>query len=196
MEATGSLRARKKAATESALNEAALSLFVEKGYDHTTIEEIVHEADVSRRTFFRYFGSKEEVIFKDARADLETLRRLVQERPPGERDLLALKHAVVGFVKYLEARDAPVLMFVNVIANSPSLSARGAELQGRWTTSLAEALAERAGDRLDIKRRLLAALGMAAIAAGVAMWGNGESPDLSDAVEAAFGPIEDGSLLA
>jgi hypothetical protein len=56
-------------------------------------------------------------------------------------------------------------------------------------------MAERAGVSLDIKRRLLAALGMAAIAAGVALWASGESPDLASAVQSSFVPVEDGSLL-
>jgi AcrR family transcriptional regulator len=196
METTTSLRARKKAATESALQQAALDLFVQKGYDRTTIEEIVREADVSRRTFFRYFGSKEEVIFKGAEGDLEFLRRLVRERSVEEPNISAVKHAVIGFVRYLEARDAPVLSFVNVVLMSPSLTARAAEIQLRWTNSLAEALAERAGKAVDIRSRLLAALGMATIATGIRAWAEGTSTDLIGSVEAAFQPIEDGTLFA
>jgi AcrR family transcriptional regulator len=109
MQMSGSLRERKKAAAESALQKAALDLFEQKGYDATTIEEIVAEADVSRRTFFRYFGSKEEVVFKGTSEDLEVLRRLVRERPKDESDLAAVKNAVVGFTKYMQARRAPVL---------------------------------------------------------------------------------------
>jgi AcrR family transcriptional regulator len=129
----GSLRARKKAATEAALQESALSLFAQKGYDATTIEEIVADADVSRRTFFRYFGSKEEVIFKGAADDFEAFRRCLLDRPREERDVEALKQATVEFVKYLEARKAPILDFVEVIVASPTLRARSAELQGTWS---------------------------------------------------------------
>jgi AcrR family transcriptional regulator len=195
METTGSLRARKKAATEAALQDAALALFVEKGYDQTTIEEIVREADVSRRTFFRYFGSKEEVIFKGADTDLVVLSRLVSERPPEEPDLQTIKQAVLGFVRYLEARAAPVLTFINVIVASPTLRARGAELQGRWTTNLAEALAARAGGSVAIKHRLLSALAMAALAAGISTRTDRPNSDLEDEVGNAFACIEDGSLL-
>jgi AcrR family transcriptional regulator len=195
MEAT-SLRARKKAATESALQEAALDLFVQKGYDRTTIEEIVREADVSRRTFFRYFGSKEEVIFKGAEEDLEHLRKLVRERPAQEPSLEAVKHVMIGFVRHLEAREAPVLSFVHVVLMSDTLTARAAELQLRWTQSLAEALAERAGKAIDIPSRLLAALGMATLAAGIAAWAEGVSTDLPASVESAFQPIEDGTLFS
>ena len=118
----GSLRARKKAATEAALQESALSLFAQKGYDATTIEEIVADADVSRRTFFRYFGSKEEVIFKGTSNDFDTFRQLLREQPEG-KDLEALKRAVVQFVLYLQERKAPILEFVEVVIASPTLRA-------------------------------------------------------------------------
>lgn len=195
MEMTGSLRARKKAATESALQEAALALFVEKGYDQTTIEEIVARADVSRRTFFRYFGSKEEVIFKGAEEDLDTIRRLVLDRPSNEPDLIALKEAILGFVRYLDARGAPVLSFVNVIRKSGTLTARSAELQLSWTMTLTEALAARHGAPSNVNCRLLASLGMAAMAYGIQEWSLGLEPDITLCVGRAFQPILEGTLF-
>jgi AcrR family transcriptional regulator len=195
MEMTGSLRARKKAATEAALQDAALRLFVEKGYDATTIEEIVAEADVSRRTFFRYFGSKEEVIFKEGPHDLEALRRLLRERPKNEPALATLKHATVGFVRYLEARRATILQFIAVIRNSPSLNARAAEIMGGWSAAVAEELATRCGTQVDMKRRLLGSLAIAAIAAGVQDWSEDPRVKLDEAVAQAFVPAEEGTLF-
>ncbi|MGH2562111.1 MAG: TetR family transcriptional regulator [Thermomicrobiales bacterium] len=60
-----SLRERKKQQTKQALQEQALRLFLERGYEATTIEEIAEAAGVSPRTFFRYFSTKEEVLVKD-----------------------------------------------------------------------------------------------------------------------------------
>jgi AcrR family transcriptional regulator len=60
------LRERKKAKTRAAIQEHALRLFDEQGYENTTVEQIAEAAEVSPSTFFRYFGSKEEVVVYDA----------------------------------------------------------------------------------------------------------------------------------
>ena len=75
-------RARKKAATKHAIQEHALRLFVEKGYDATTVEEIAAAAGVSHMTFFRYFPRKEEVVEYDEYDPL--LGDLVAARPADE----------------------------------------------------------------------------------------------------------------
>ena len=60
------LRERKKAKTRAAIQEVALRLFERQGYEATTIEQIAEAAEVSPSTFFRYFGSKEDVVVYDA----------------------------------------------------------------------------------------------------------------------------------
>ena len=190
----GSLRARKKAATEAALQESALSLFAKKGYDSTTIEEIVADADVSRRTFFRYFGSKEEVIFKGTESDYDTFRELLRQQPSG-KDIEALRCAVVEFVHHLTNRRAPVLEFVEVVLASPVLRARAAELEGRWTAGAAEGLAERNGIEVDMRCRLLGAMSTAVLVEAIQNWKTGREPDIEKAVLKAFQAVEDRSLL-
>ncbi len=74
MEHTLSRRERKKLETHEALLEAALTLFREKGYDETTVEEITERADVAKGTFFNYFPSKEELLGEAAAWRVEQLR--------------------------------------------------------------------------------------------------------------------------
>ncbi|SCK40526.1 TetR family transcriptional regulator [Streptomyces sp. WMMB 322] len=78
------LRERKKQRTRDSLVRAACELFVAKGYEETTVDEIVATVDVSQRTFFRYFTSKEEVAFFLQALVSERYVEAVRTRPPGD----------------------------------------------------------------------------------------------------------------
>lgn len=81
-EVTG-LRERKKQRTRDSLIRAAHELFIEQGYEATTVDEVVAAVDVSQRTFFRYFSSKEEVAFALQTLVSERYLEAVRRRPPG-----------------------------------------------------------------------------------------------------------------
>ena len=85
------LRERKKLRTRADLSDAAFRLFAERGFDETTIEDIVEQVEVSPRTFFRYFDSKEDVVigfFDDLGLEL---RAMLAARPPEEPSFTALR---------------------------------------------------------------------------------------------------------
>jgi AcrR family transcriptional regulator len=79
------LRERKKERTRQALVEAAADLFSRQGYDETTIAEIAAAADVSTRTFFGYFTTKEEILFADTDARVTLALALIRDRDPADR---------------------------------------------------------------------------------------------------------------
>ena len=133
-----SLRARKKARTRAALIAAALDLFDRQGYEATTIDDIAAAADVSPRTFFRYFATKEEVALGD---DLgPEIVELLAARPPGEPILESLRHVVAGSLALLSEADSDALLArLRIVYRTPSLRARRWEFQlemGRITGAM------------------------------------------------------------
>ncbi|WP_234433828.1 TetR family transcriptional regulator [Streptomyces rimosus] len=93
---SGGLRERKKQRTRDALIRSALELFTAHGYEETTIDEIAEAVDVSQRTFFRYFASKEEVVFAVHEMVEARFAEELERRPEGEAPLEALHNAVMS----------------------------------------------------------------------------------------------------
>nr|WP_240942135.1 TetR family transcriptional regulator [Planosporangium thailandense] len=88
-------RERRKRETRAALEAAALRLFAERGYERTTVEDIAEAADVAVRTFFRYYSSKQHVLFGDvAHTIVGRLRAALAERPAGEDPATAVRAAM------------------------------------------------------------------------------------------------------
>jgi AcrR family transcriptional regulator len=85
------LRERKKQQTHDAIARAALELFADRGYEQTTLAEIADAADVSTRTIFAYFQSKEDILFCDEPAFYEGLRTALEDRPEGVTTIDALR---------------------------------------------------------------------------------------------------------
>src|SRR6476469_5406226 len=98
------LRERKKAKTRSAIQEHALRLFQEQGYDATTVEQIAEAAEVSPSTFFRYFPTKEDVVLYD---DIDPLLiAAFAAQPAGATPIQALRGALHVVFAALPAEDA------------------------------------------------------------------------------------------
>ena len=85
------LRERKKQRTRETIARVALQLFAERGYEHTTVAEVADAAEVSKRTIFAYFESKEDILFGDVPALLGHLRQTLEQRPPGSTTVEALR---------------------------------------------------------------------------------------------------------
>lgn len=164
MHETSDRRERKKQAVRRGLEEAAFRLFDERGFGETTVDQIADEADVSRSTFFRYFGSKEAVLFGTIDENGEILSDLILQRPAGEAPLVAFENALVGFVAVPGVAREPAYAdrFQRILEGTPALKTKFAELRLNWGVRIAAALAGRDGNDPPEDRHLLAAsVGMA-----------------------------------
>jgi len=147
------LRQRKKERTRRALIEAAIELFDRKGYDETTIAEISAAADVSTRTFFSYFPAKEDVLFADTEARVETALAVIDARRPADRPADVLMRAVGAIVEShvmtdFFSRMAPLRM--RLVVAAPAL--QGHALQRLFSAQhrMARHLQAAFPDELDI----------------------------------------------
>jgi AcrR family transcriptional regulator len=166
---SGSLRDRKKERTRRVIQAEALRLFAEKGFDETTIEEIAEAADVAPRTFFRYFSTKEEVVFWPVYRPL--LAGLMAARPD-ESAVQALCHAIVdGLSAFYDQDRERVLDRIKLAFRTPALQPRLRQEQATSAQAMAAVLAQRLGmspDRLEV--RAMAAAVAAALWVAVEEW--------------------------
>lgn len=169
------LRWRKKERTRLAIQDAALVLFIEKGFETTTVEEIAERAEVSKATFFRYFATKGEVIFSRDGYQQGELRHAIVARPASEPDLTAVARAIRD--EWLPALDpGRFARQTRAAATSPLLRGLSSDLAVQWQASVAEALAERHGLATpDQHSRLVAHLAFAALSSAVNRWVYGDT---------------------
>ena len=139
------LRERKKLQTREAIVDAALELFERKGFEATTVEDIAAAADVSPRTFFRYFESKQDVVMAKTNDKGDDLGTLLTARPPEEPPLEALRRTILGVISEMVATDDGSLREMRVMMGTPELRAMALDHFHDHQDELAVALAGRMG---------------------------------------------------
>lgn len=119
------LQQRKRRLLQTELTEIALRLFREKGYDATTVDDLAAASGVSRRTFFRYFSSKEDVVATKWTAMGEGFLAALADRPATEKPWTSLRRACDGIVEhYADAgRRADSYALDEVVDATPALRA-------------------------------------------------------------------------
>ena len=156
------LRERKKQHTRETIERAALKLFAERGYDETTLAEIAEAANISPRTIFGYFPSKEDILFCEESGYIEKVKDALRERPAGTTTVDALR----DFIASIPPPDELTLLRKRVVAANPDLQlklrAHVGLLEGTLEESFAKDLDAVPG---DIRPGLVAASMMAAVAA-------------------------------
>ncbi|WP_418961600.1 TetR family transcriptional regulator [Streptomyces tritici] len=183
---------RKRLLVSTELTEAALQLLAQKGFDGVTVDEIAAAAGVSKRTFFRYFASKEDVVVRFLTEMGADVRTALAERPADEPPSVALLHAVRLPLDTCGEHTDRALSVVRLILRTPALLARFLERQAQWRDDLAGELAARLGldADADLHPRLAAGMALAAYDTVLRRWSDGEgADDPAELVERAFAVI-------
>jgi AcrR family transcriptional regulator len=197
-----SLRERKKLATRRSLRRHALDLVAQRGFMHVTVEDIAEAADVSPRTFFNYFPSKEAALFGADPERIAALREGVLHLAPGEPALDALRQAMVAQTRVI-TRDLSdlggdpldMLRRMKVVRADPHLRAAQSAHMATLEAAVTEALAERLGadPARDPYPALLASIAGAVIRATTFFWASsGGAEPLDQLTDRAFQALADG----
>ena len=192
--AANGLRERKKARTREAIIDAALDLFARKGFEATTIEDIAAAADVSPRTFFRYFESKVDLVMARNEAHGDKIGPLVAARPASEGPLEALRQVMQETMCELLA-DPSVVRELQVMMSTPTLRNRAREHFYEEEAELVGAFAARLGTHDDdLTANVMASAAASTIWTVIERWlaEGTEVERLMPMIDEAFGLLEQG----
>ncbi|WP_158883114.1 TetR/AcrR family transcriptional regulator [Amycolatopsis anabasis] len=142
-------RERKKAQTRRAISDAALRLFLERGYDQVSVKDVADAADVAVTTLFKHFPGKEALVF-DEDANLEAaLVAAVRDRAPGVPVVEALREHLVAVRSAADAAEPEMRAFLRLVESTPALREYGHRMWMRHEAALARAIAETTGAAAD-----------------------------------------------
>ncbi|MGW2749166.1 TetR/AcrR family transcriptional regulator [Streptomyces sp. NPDC001450] len=141
---SASRRDRKKAATRQAIADAALQLFLERGYDQVSIRDIADAADVSTATVFKHFSGKEALVFDQDEDRESQLIAAVRQRPSDQSILDALRQHVLDTWPSIETHPQAA-EFTNLVNSTPALRAYAERMWTRYTDSLSAVIADEFG---------------------------------------------------
>ena len=180
-------RQRKKAATSDRIRACALRLFLEQGYDATTVEQIAAAAGVSHMTFFRYFPTKEDVALSDRYDPL--IASAIAETPAAWPLIQRIRAVLVQGLRQVYDTDRDTLLAqVKLIVSTPALRERQWAGQLATQQAILHALeADQHDPRASFQAKVTVAACLAAASTAVLTWvENDGTPELPDLIEQAF----------
>jgi AcrR family transcriptional regulator len=194
-------RERKKQRTREAIVDAAFTLFADKGFEATTVEEIADLVDVSSRTFFRYFSSKEDVVLTFQEEQFAAIMAAIAARPADEPVITAMRNAGVAVMRAYEEGDSgfdpkKFGCVQKMLESSPALFGRSLEHGQKKQAEITRLVAERMGvdPATDLRPHVAASAGSCAFRTAFDVWTceKGQSDHLSELLDQVFALIEEG----
>lgn len=196
---TEGVRERTRRAMQREIAAVGVQLFVRQGYEQTTVDQIAAAARISRRSFFRYFPTKEDVLLGELLARGRLLAEVIAGRPPQERPWDAMRAALLTIRDSLPPVDQE-LEIERLLYDVPALHARHLEKQLAWRALLEPEVARRIAEQDDIDpataRRRAAALVASALSCldtATAAWvDSGATLDLEQLYDEAVAAVRGG----
>ncbi|MCY6413022.1 TetR family transcriptional regulator [Acinetobacter sp. VNH17] len=188
------LREQQKAAIRKDLIIKGVELFLKQGFVNTTVDQIVEPLGIAKRTFFRYFSTKEDLLFA---WQIEKVPELVQElnnRPSDETPYTAVCNTLASLLTRYDQNPKLALAFMALTKETSSLIGKEYEKRIIWEQGLAVALIKREGEKQmpPLKARIIVGTVMSAWTAALDEWfESGGQADLRPIVKKAFAMINE-----
>ncbi|WP_205741040.1 TetR family transcriptional regulator [Haloactinopolyspora alba] len=181
------LRERGRRAVRSELSELAVAMFAEHGFDQTTVDDIARAAGMSKRSFFRYFESKEDAVLGAVAVMGEQVADDVRSRPPEEDTWESLCHVVRAWQDRIDGSVQRVAE-LRLVEQTPVLQARYQQRREEARKLISAAVRDRAAERLDaLTADLLTAAAASALEAAQREWlRSGGSADRAELLDRAL----------
>ncbi|MGA1836253.1 mycofactocin system transcriptional regulator [Herbiconiux sp. 11R-BC] len=178
---------RQPSTSQAELSHIALQLFIEHGFDATTIDEIAARAGIGRRTFFRYFPSKNDLPWGDFESLLDRMRAHLGSLPAELPLVDALRTAVIEFNRFPAAEVPYHRQRMDLLLNVPTLVAHSTLRYASWRQVVAEFAAERLGVPADsLQPQAIAWTYLAVSLAAYEQWLKHDDAELGELLDSAF----------
>jgi len=187
------LTEKRRSQTRSDIADAAIALFQRYGFAETSMGQIGEAAGVSRRTVYRHFPTKDDLVFEHPRRWFETMEAILAARAEGESTRDLYRRGLVAVAETIQADAAAVLDAYSVLVATPSLRVRHSSSDQLWMNRCIELLAADLGDQPDGMFRAGIAAGalIGATNATIALWAAGQpAADIVSMIDAALDQID------
>jgi AcrR family transcriptional regulator len=174
-----------------------MRLFLDRGFEQTTIDQIAATAGISRRSFFRYFGTKEDIVLGDLASQGELIRDALESAPAAVGPWEALRDALHA-VDALQTTDGDTLRVARMLYETPSLRSRSIEKHLHWQSLLIPNIRRRLGlaedDVTDPAPGAIVASAIACLDVAGELWvSSGGAGDLAALYDRAVAGVRAGS---
>jgi TetR/AcrR family transcriptional regulator, regulator of mycofactocin system len=184
---------RRPSTSRAELERVALDLFATRGFDETTVEDIAAAAGIGRRTFFRYYASKNDAVWGDFDTQLAALRNWFEGCPPDVPLMDAVHRGVVEFNRLPKEQEPWHRRRMALILNTPALQAHSTPMYARWRAVIAQFAAGRTGAAAqDLLPQLIAYAALGAAVASYDQWLRDPGAELEPLLDVAMTELSRG----